>query len=150
MNHQFSRSMSHASPLSPEVMQGEQGMAREGRDVFMAVRNLRGLRESAEDSPTSPVREFGGSGDHSFVRSMSVGTDATLGQFSDTQPQEVMAEEEEGDETYTLDKIRHALKKSNDGGNTLDLSRRGIQQIGPAAVEVFRKGVGQDRKGVYR
>ena len=47
-------------------------------------------------------------------------------------------------------KIQAALEKSSDGGDTLDLSRRGIDGIGPEAVEVFRKGVGTDSKGVWR
>ena len=59
-------------------------------------------------------------------------------------------EEDEDDDDATLAHIREALENSNDEGDTLDLSRRGIQEIGEEAVEMFRRGVGKDRKGVWR
>jgi hypothetical protein len=134
--------MSAATILSPEIPQSDPNPngpeAREGRDVFMAVRNLRRLGDTSAESPISPERDinfsFGG------------------GQFSGGDHSEVMIDEDEGDEdeSDTLAKLRASLKKSNDGGNTLDLSRRNIRQIGPQAVEIFRKGVGQDKKGVWR
>lgn len=46
--------------------------------------------------------------------------------------------------------IQEALSKSTDEGNTLDLSRRGIKRIGEEAVEMFRQGVGKEKKGVWR
>jgi len=49
-----------------------------------------------------------------------------------------------------LKRIDEALEKSTDKGDTLDLSRRGITNIGPDAVERFAKGVGADMKGVWR
>lgn len=116
----------------------------------MAVRNLRGVEENTLESPTSPMRYMAnGSSSHPYPRPSHSTTDLN-GQYPDTQPVENMQDEEEEDESDTLEKIYIALNKSNDEGNTLDLSRRGIQQIGPAAVEVFRKGVGQDGKGVWR
>jgi hypothetical protein len=53
-------------------------------------------------------------------------------------------------EENTLRRIHEALEKSNDAGDTLDLSRRGIDGIGHEAVEMFRKGVGKDSRGVWR
>lgn len=47
-------------------------------------------------------------------------------------------------------RIHEALGQSGDEGDTLDLSRRGIEVIGVDAVEIFRKGVGKDHKGVWR
>lgn len=50
----------------------------------------------------------------------------------------------------TMKRIHEALERSGDEGDTLDLSRRGIEGIGVDAVEMFRKGVGKDHKGVWR
>lgn len=58
--------------------------------------------------------------------------------------------EEPAGEEQTLRRIGEALDKSSDKGDTLDLSRRGITNIGPEAVERFAKGVGADLKGVWR
>lgn len=151
LNHQFSRSMSHSSPLSPGLVSAQPEAsvgagAREGRDVFMAVRNLRGGVGDQAPSPTSPIHDLSGNSDFSFRG----GGNGVAGQFADANRSEVMIDDEEGDEADTLEKLKMALRKSNDSGNTLDLSRRGMRQIGPKAVEVFRKGVGQDQKGVWR
>jgi hypothetical protein len=58
--------------------------------------------------------------------------------------------EGEMDEEMTMKRIREAAERSNDEGDTLDLSRRGIDRIGPGAVDMFRKGVGKEGKGVWR
>jgi hypothetical protein len=50
----------------------------------------------------------------------------------------------------TVQLIGRALSNSGDEGDTLDLSRLGIESIGDDEVELFRKGVGRDRKGVWR
>ena len=50
----------------------------------------------------------------------------------------------------TMKRIHEAIERSDDEGDTLDLSKRGIKGIGVDAVEVFRKGVGKDHKGVWR
>lgn len=121
--------------------------ARDGRDVFMAVRNLRGM--ASDDDPESPIasaQDMGGPSNPSFARSRS----ETIGQFSDAQHAEMLLDDEDGEEADTLGKLRAALEKSKDGGNTLDVSRRGLQQIGPLAVEIFRKGVGSEHRGVWR
>jgi hypothetical protein len=49
-----------------------------------------------------------------------------------------------------MKRIREALDRSGDEGDTLDLSRRGIEGIGAEAVEMLRKGVGKESKGVWR
>lgn len=46
--------------------------------------------------------------------------------------------------------IKEALEKSDDDGDTLDLSRRDIDCIGEEAVEMFKSGVGKGQKGVWR
>ena len=51
---------------------------------------------------------------------------------------------------WTMQRIHEALERSGDEGDTLDLSRRGIEEIDAEAVEMFRKGVGSDYKGVWR
>ncbi|ORY28256.1 RAM signaling pathway protein-domain-containing protein [Naematelia encephala] len=51
---------------------------------------------------------------------------------------------------HTLRRVQEALAKSHDEGDTLDLSRRRIEGIGEAAVNMFEKGVGKDKKGVWR
>lgn len=53
-------------------------------------------------------------------------------------------------EAVTMRRLRDALDKSDDEGDTLDLSRRHIEVIGEEAVGMFRNGVGKDRKGVWR
>ena len=52
----------------------------------------------------------------------------------------------------TLRRIYEALAqdRSKDQGDTLDLSRAGIEGIGEDAVEMFRRGVGKDQRGVWR
>jgi hypothetical protein len=49
-----------------------------------------------------------------------------------------------------LRRIQDALQKSSDEGDTLDLSRRGIRKIGEEATEMFRTGVGKEKRGVWR
>ena len=94
-------------------------------DVALAVSGLRGL-----DTPATGQGE--GYEDESAIYAES--------------PDDVEPEIEE----QTVRRIREALEQSPDRGDTLDLSRRGIESIGPQAVEVFRKGVGKDQKGVWR
>jgi len=50
----------------------------------------------------------------------------------------------------TMQRIMRALEKSPDEGDTLDLSRKGIDNIGDEEVEMFKQGVGKDLKGVWR
>ncbi len=50
----------------------------------------------------------------------------------------------------TMKLIHDALDRSRDEGDTLDLSRQKVEGIGADAVEMFRKGVGKDHKGVWR
>jgi hypothetical protein len=50
----------------------------------------------------------------------------------------------------TMQRIMRALEKSPDEGDTLDLSRKGIDSIGDEDVAMFKQGVGKDMKGVWR
>lgn len=52
--------------------------------------------------------------------------------------------------TSAVSKIKKALERSPDHGDTLDLSRRGIERIHEDEVEMFRAGVGTDQQGVWR
>lgn len=111
---------------------------RRNDDVAMAVNGLRG-------NLILPVSEGDGDGD---------------GDDGDGQGEEDQSVTENGDlqtrgdrdaaDDLALRRIYEALGKSNDEGDTLDLSRRGIERIGEDAVEMFRRGVGKDRKGVWR
>lgn len=49
-----------------------------------------------------------------------------------------------------LTRIQKALEHSTDEGDTLDLSRQGVDKIGEEDVDMFRRGVGKDKKGVWR
>lgn len=89
-------------------------------DVMMAVQ---GLRAGLDSSPAaSPIRPPPDSQASTFI-----------------SPEEM-----------TMKRIREALERSSDEGDTLDLSRRGIEVIDKAAVETFRNGVGKESKGVWR
>ncbi|WVO14018.1 hypothetical protein L204_101643 [Cryptococcus depauperatus] len=55
---------------------------------------------------------------------------------------------EGGDEVVKL--IKQVLEKSDDDGDTLDLSRKDIARIDLEAVEMFKNGVGKGNKGVWR
>jgi hypothetical protein len=46
--------------------------------------------------------------------------------------------------------IHDAVKVSPDGGNTLDMGKKGIQSIGDEAVEVLVSGVGKGLQGACR
>jgi hypothetical protein len=52
--------------------------------------------------------------------------------------------------SHTLSRITKALERSADEGDTLDLSRRGIARIEEEDVDMFRCGVGKEKKGVWR
>lgn len=131
--HQFSRSLSHNHaalssqlPLSPDEGRGR-------NDVALAVSGLRGMIQSPSQSPA-----------HGGIN----GSNTNLPLRSPSRSVFVVAEG--STEENMLRRIHEALEKSNDAGDTLDLSRRGIDGIGHEAVEMFRKGVGKDSRGVWR
>jgi len=95
-------------------------------DVAMAINGLRG-------NLISPVTERDDGDDRSSI----VGEGMSRG-------------DNDAADDLALRRIYEALGKSNDEGDTLDLSRRGIERIGDDAVEMFRRGVGKDKKGVWR
>jgi hypothetical protein len=136
-SHHFSRSLSHTAvavaPLPSSPLGGR-------HDVALAVNGLRGVTEGGLDaSLSSPVSPENG------VRRLYHYRD------HEQEHQETIDEDiEQAGEEETLRAIREALESSKDQGDTLDLSRRGIRRIGPEAVEMFRRGVGQDKKGVWR
>lgn len=62
----------------------------------------------------------------------------------------LIASEHSRSSSTTTARIIKALERSSDEGDTLDLSRRGIEKIQEEDVEMFRSGVGKDKKGVWR
>lgn len=119
-------------------------------DVAMAVRNLR----SASPPPPPPKSanrlrantsppDSGGLAP-ALAPSRDGSGQAGVGSSASTSAM-VFREEER-----TLRMIKQALEKSDDDGDTLDLSRRDIDRIGEEAVEMFKNGVGKGQKGVWR
>ncbi|KAK4684557.1 hypothetical protein P7C73_g5616, partial [Tremellales sp. Uapishka_1] len=66
-----------------------------------------------------------------------------------TSPDSVQSKSQQKSST-TVQIIGQALEKSEDKGETLDMSRQAVGSIGEDAVEMFRRGVGKDKKGVWR
>lgn len=135
-------------PASPR---SEQMFASGSRDVMMAVN---GLRAALDDStPVSPLRS------KSPVRSRAQAAPSVAASQPTPLPPTSSSTADHASsrsigmsqtEEHTLKRIREALDRSTDEGDTLDLSRRGIEGIGPEAVVIFNQGVGKDRKGVWR
>lgn len=149
--HSFSRSYSHT--LGTPIVDSSMEPAADGRDVFAAVRGLRGDQTPVR-ARTPPLYDHSPMGELSFspegyldgekeVVSFSAGSQARYAENSEP-------ESEEGAEDEVLGRIRDALARSSDHGDTLDLSRKGISAIGPLAVQQFRRGVGKEGKGVWR
>lgn len=76
--------------------------------------------------------------------------DDFLSPVSPSGSRSLRIETEEGVDVDLLRRIQDALQKSSDEGDTLDLSRRGIRKIGEEATEMFRTGVGKEKRGVWR
>lgn len=84
------------------------------------------------------------SGHHQSSRSFSNGASGLSSASLDTS-------EQEGDKAErVIEQIKGAAKESGDGGDTLDLSRLGVEVLSFEAVEVLRKGIGKDKQGVWR
>lgn len=121
----------------------------EAKDVVLAVRNLRGDLES-------PARSY------SNLREMVLDEEEDEGDQDDSMlmeyetPGKTRDRRRERSQTparagvSTMQRIMRALERSPDEGDTLDLSRKGIDNIGDEEVEMFKSGVGKDLKGVWR
>ena len=157
--HAFSRSYSHTltPPASSSTME-----STDSRDVFAAVRGLRGdqmpMRGGTPPlSAQSPVGELSfapegymdGEGERERA-TLSFGNGRGQRALYDMEESEAETEVEEDPEADVLARIKEAVSRSRDQGDTLDLSRKGISTIGPLAIQQFRRGVGQDGKGVWR
>jgi hypothetical protein len=110
----------------------------------MAVRNLRGDLDS-------PVRSY------SNLRDISVegedqddNGDMSLEHETPRRVRGARSNTPARAGVSTMQRIMRALEKSPDEGDTLDLSRKGIDSIGDEEVEMFKQGVGKDLKGVWR
>ena len=135
------RSLSLSHQLSP--------VSTEAKDVVLAVRNLRGesparsysnLREMVLDE-----EEDGGDQDDSMLMEYE-----TPARKKDRDRRRERSETPAKAGVSTMQRIMRALEKSPDEGDTLDLSRKGIDNIGDEEVEMFKQGVGKDLKGVWR
>lgn len=135
----------HPRSMSQQLTSAE---ASDAVDVALAVRNLRGDL----DSPirTHPLREM--------VVDEEEDERMQSPEYGGTPPRDRAGTPSRGDTsmngggvgTSTMSTIFRALERSPDEGDTLDLSRKDIDGIGHDAVEMFRKGVGKDQKGVWR
>jgi hypothetical protein len=123
----------------------------------LAIRNLRGDLESTSRSG-SPARlremVLGEQDDEEYDDSMDMSMSMSVvdhetprkprrGRRSDTTTPARAG-------VSTMQRIMRALEKSPDEGDTLDLSRKGIDNIGDEDVVMFKQGVGKDMKGVWR
>lgn len=123
--------------------------ASDARDVALAVKNLRGDL----DSPirTHPLREMvvDEEEDERMMQSPEYGS-TRYREREGTPSRRDTSMNGGGGGGSIMSRIFNALERSPDEGDTLDLSRKGIDVIGHDAVEMFRKGVGKDQKGVWR
>lgn len=136
----------HPRSLSQQLTPLE---ASDARDVALAVRNLRGDMDSPV-KVSHPLREMV-LDEEEGERRVSP-DDSTLPRERSNTPSR-MGGSGTGSGSgsgSTMSGIFKALEKSPDEGDTLDLSRKAIDGIGDAEVEMFRKGVGKDQKGVWR
>ncbi|ODO10734.1 hypothetical protein I350_01331 [Cryptococcus amylolentus CBS 6273] len=132
------------SPIEP-VVKGElagEGVAFNSRnDVELAVRGLRDLSSPSPPPPPPKSTNRPGAGAAPSVESESRITpsisNASLDELSQRDQQ-------------TLKLVEEALQRSEDEGDTLDLSRRAIDRIGDRAVDMFNCRVGKNQKGVWR
>jgi hypothetical protein len=124
---------------------------RDARAVFAAVRGLRG-DVSGTLSPASPNPADASDLSLSFAPEGYIEHEKEVLSFARGNGDEDVGYmvEEMDEEEEVMERVRHALRKSGDNGDTLDLSRKSIENIGPQAVEAFRSGVGRDNRGVWR
>lgn len=122
--------------------------ASDAVDVALAVRNLRGDL----DSPirAHPLREMVVDEEEERMQSPDYRGTPTPPREQDTPSRSGTSMGGGGQGVSTMSRIFQALDGSPDEGDTLDLSRKDIEEIGHDAVEMFRKGVGKDQKGVWR
>jgi hypothetical protein len=135
------RSLSLSHQLSPT----------EAKDVVLAVRNLRGDLESPARS-YSNLREMvldEEEDEREQDESMLMEYE-TPGKSRDRDRRRERSQTPARAGVSTMQRIIRALEKSPDEGDTLDLSRKGIDNIGDEEVEMFKSGVGKDLKGVWR
>lgn len=136
----------HPRSMSQQLTAAE---ASDARDVALAVRNLRGDL----DSPirTHPLREMVVDEEEDERKMQSPEHDINRHREREGTPSRGdTSMNGSGAGASTMSRIFNALERSPDEGDTLDLSRKGIDGIGDDAVEMFRKGVGKDQKGVWR
>lgn len=121
--------------------------ASDARDVALAMKNLRGDLDSPIRS--HPLREMVVD-EEEDERMQSPDFSLTPPREREGTPSRTGGNMGNNLGASTMSRIFKALERSPDEGDTLDLSRKAIDGIGDEAVEMFRKGVGKDQKGVWR
>lgn len=140
----------HPRSLSQQLTPTE---ASDARDVALAVRNLRGDLGDLDSpvKPSHPLREMVVDEEEEERRvSPDFGTPPREGSSTPNRLGGSGTGSGGAGGASTMSSIFKALEKSPDEGDTLDLSRKAIDGIGDAEVEMFRKGVGKEQKGVWR
>ncbi|WVQ71691.1 hypothetical protein IAR50_001232 [Cryptococcus sp. DSM 104548] len=132
------------SPVDP-IGKGEpagEGVTYDSRnDVELAVRGLRDL--SSPSPPPPPPKSMNRPGASS---STPLESDSRIPPSISNASLDELAKRDQ----KTLKMVEEALAKSEDEGDTLDLSRRAIDRIGDRAVDMFNSRVGKNQKGVWR
>ncbi|ORX33417.1 RAM signaling pathway protein-domain-containing protein [Kockovaella imperatae] len=154
-SHSISRSFSHNQ--TPFVTADAGGGSRERErererdrdDVAMVVSGLREVDQHQRSQSSGQIKSDKMSRSESLAR-FPPGSQEEKEEEEEEEAAEEDIESENEEEEQTVKRIHEALAKSPDRGDTLDLSRRGIEGIDDHAVEVFRRGVGKDQKGVWR
>ena len=126
----------------------------EAHSLTTRLRSKSTAQPASRESPTCPIHQVSRSFSHVSPNSASPASAAkdvslAVNGLRD-QPNGSGGSAEDDASGLTMRRIHEALGRSGDEGDTLDLSRRGIEVIGVDAVEIFRKGVGKDHKGVWR
>lgn len=167
-NHRM-RSNTTLSPPSHDHFNHPRSLSQqlspsEAKDVVLAVRNLRGeigspvkgqhpLREMVVDEEDDERTERQREREKEKAREKEQEKDTSM--FLTPARARDMRHNTPGtgsgkSAVSTMNRILRALERSPDEGDTLDLSRKGIDSIGDEEVEMFRQGVGKELRGVWR
>ncbi|WVW82929.1 hypothetical protein I302_104944 [Kwoniella bestiolae CBS 10118] len=132
-NYNYSSYDRLPSPLSASPSPG--GSGEEKNDVAAVIRGLRGSPSGSGSNSTPPPN----------VRSTSNSSLSRTRGTSPTPPPSGPPTEE-----YIINKIKEIAGNSKDEGDTLDISRQNMSRISEEVVDVFERGVGRGKKGVWR
>ncbi|KAK6903093.1 hypothetical protein I203_108355 [Kwoniella mangroviensis CBS 8507] len=125
------------SPLSASPSPGGSG-GDEKNDVAAVVRGFRG------GGPNSPLGAPLGTPPPTNRSQSNPGSGRTRGTSPTPPPAGPPTEE------YIINKIKEIAEGSKDEGDTLDISRQNMSKISDEVVDVFERGVGKGKRGVWR